>query len=98
MGAFCGFCGVLPPIFTCAVCWTRQGLYLPGAAFGPPDGIPGLTQYVAPVVQAPQGSGQDQLSNLFGDVVRQFAKEFAGNLGGTLGRDAGSAMAAWVSG
>jgi hypothetical protein len=98
MGPYCNFCGPLPPIFTCTVCWTRQALYLPGMAFTPPRWVPGLTQYVAPVVQAPQGLGQNQLTDLFRNSAMQFLKEFAGGFGGQLGQDAGSAVAAWVSG
>jgi len=94
MGPYCGFCGILAPVFVCTVCWTRQALYLPGAPFAPPVGVPGLSQYIAPVVQAPQGAGQNQLSGLFQTAASQFVKEFAGG----LGQQAASGMSNWFSG
>ena len=98
MGPYCGFCGILPPVFVCTVCWTRQALYLPGAQFAPPVGVPGLSQYVAPVIQAPQGTSQNQLSGLFQNVASQFLKEFAGGFGNQLGQNAASGMSNWMSG
>ena len=95
MGPCCNFCGLLAPVFVCTVCWTRQALYLPGSRFAPPVGVPGLSQYVAPVVQAPMGTGQNQLSGLFQSVASQFFKEFAAGFGNQFGQNTASAMATW---
>jgi hypothetical protein len=98
VGLYCNFCGSLPPIFTCTFCRTRQTLYLPGMAFTPPRWVPGLTQYVAPVVQAQQGLGQNQLTGLLKNAAMQFLKEVAGGFGEQLGQDAASAVSAWLLG
>jgi hypothetical protein len=57
MGPACGWCGLMPPVFTCFQCGTRQGLYMPGMAVQQAMG-PGL---VAPVFSASEGASQNQL-------------------------------------
>jgi hypothetical protein len=66
MGAACQMCGVLPQIFTCGFCWTRQFLVLPGAP------VP-AQQNLAPVVQAQQDAPPG--------AVMQLLKQAAGGFG-----------------
>jgi len=62
-GSYCPVCGVLPPVFTCNMCWCRQFLVVQGApapmqAFGP-------GQTYAAAVQAPQGASHGTLKEIF---------------------------------
>lgn len=91
-GPFCRMCGPMAPMFMCGVCGTRQGLFMPGMAAPPQQGFAG-SQFVAPVVQAPQGASQGQVTSL----LMTFAKRCANSAGDQFGNDLGEAMGAWVT-
>ena len=91
-GPFCRMCGPMAPMFMCGVCGTRQGLFMPGMAAPPQQGFTG-SQFVAPVVQAPQGASQGQVTSL----LMTFAKRCVGSAGDQFGNDLGEAMGAWVT-
>ena len=57
MGPYCGWCGLMPPVFTCVQCGTTQGVYMTGMAVPRALGQ-GL---VAPVFAASEGTSQNQL-------------------------------------
>jgi hypothetical protein len=65
MGAACQMCGVLPQIFTCGYCWTRQFLVLPGAP------VP-AQQNLAPVVQAQQNASPGAVMELLKEAAGKF--------------------------
>jgi hypothetical protein len=73
MGPACPMCGVLPPIFTCAYCWTRQLLVIPGAPV-PAANVAGMGQTLAPVVQAPQNAPKSNLVQLFEPAMKELGK------------------------
>lgn len=89
-GPYCGWCGVLRPEFVCCTCWTRQGLFIPGAA-PPPSLGPGAYRYVAPAVRAGADVGGRELQRMLNGAASEFVNEFAAQ----LGQDAWSAVAAW---
>lgn len=85
-GPACGFCGVMPPYFTCMQCGAVQWMYLAGANPPPPQ-VQG--QLIAPVVQAPQHAGQGQVKGLIMECVHEVVK--------TAGHEIGQyAVAAWT--
>jgi hypothetical protein len=84
-GPACGFCGVMPPYFTCMNCRTVQLMYLAGTA--PPQGMaPG--QLIAPVVQAPQHAGEGQVKKLIFAFVNEAVKG--------AGDEFGQRMVGWM--
>ncbi len=83
-GPTCGFCGVMPPYFTCMRCGAVQWMYLAGTA--PPQALP-QGQLVAPVVQAPQGAGEGDIKSLLMKLANQAAK--------SAGDELGKRMAGW---
>jgi len=93
-GVYCGVCGLMPPIFTCTVCWTRQMLFLPGSAGAPSSIFPGSNLSVAPVVQAQPGASHDLLSSLF----KQMMSGFATQVGSGLGTIAMQELGQWMQG
>jgi hypothetical protein len=82
MGAFCPYCGPLSPVLTCSVCGTSQTLFVPGAGFPSPVTYPGLPNVFAPVVQASQGMGQNQIEALLTQAGKAFANRFGSEFGG----------------
>lgn len=92
MGPYCGFCGPRPPMFTCSVCGTTQGLYMQGMAMPPAQGM-GIAPLVAPVVQAPQGASPLQLQS----ELRSAAQDFRSGAARQLGEYAVDMVYAWVS-
>jgi hypothetical protein len=66
MGAACQMCGVLPQIFTCGNCWTRQFLVLPGAPAP-------AQQNLAPVVQAQPNAAPGKVMDLLKVAVDGFS-------------------------
>jgi hypothetical protein len=78
-GPMCGFCGVMPPYFTCMRCGAVQWMYLVGTA--PPQAMP-QGQLIAPVVHAPQGEGQAR--SLIVELVHEAAKTAGGEVGNRL--------------
>jgi hypothetical protein len=87
MGPACGWCGLMPPVFTCFQCGTRQGLYIPGMPVQQAMGQ-GL---VAPVFQASEGASQNQIVRGVVGVVKVFLNEAAK----TAGQNMGDRMTAW---
>lgn len=79
-GIYCQFCGIMPPFFTCTMCWTTQPLYLGG---GLDPGFAGY-QFAAPVVTAPPGTGQDVLAGLFKGVAKGAAEQLGEELVGSF--------------
>src|SRR5690349_23248249 len=69
-GPACGFCGVMPPYFTCMRCGAVQWMYLQGAGAPPPQ----QGQMIAPVVQASQNAGQGQLRGLMSECIHEVVK------------------------
>jgi len=92
MGPACGWCGPLPPIFTCMVCGTTQGLYIPGMTVPPAQGA-GVAPLVAPVAQAPPGASANQVHGGIKDAGREFVTSF----GKGLGEEAARVVGAWMS-
>lgn len=90
MGAFCGFCGPLPPVFTCSFCGMTQGLYLPGMPVSQAQrtGMP----LMAPVVQAPQGAPASQVRSKLKDAALDFVSAAAKSAGTNVGNE----MSAWA--
>jgi hypothetical protein len=90
MGPYCGYCGPLPPVFTCTICGTMQGLYLPGMAVPQAQrmGMP----LVAPVLQAPPGAPPNQLRSGLKDVALEFLTSAAKQAGTNFGNQ----MTAWA--
>jgi hypothetical protein len=80
LGAYCGVCGPMLPVFTCTVCWARQMLFVPGSAFTPSSIYPGSTLSVAPVVQAQPGASHDLLSTLFKQAASGFLSQAGSEL------------------
>jgi hypothetical protein len=91
MGPYCPFCGQMPPFFTCTVCATTQGLFMPGMA-APPAPAMGAGPLVAPVVQAPQATSHGEVREL----IMSFVREGVGAAGKAVGQGAGQTMAAWM--
>ena len=77
-GAYCPVCGILPPVFTCNMCWCRQYLVVQGAQV-PMQRMAGQT--FAAAVQAPQGTSHGKLMELFMAGAKSFL-EGAGNQAG----------------
>ena len=73
-GAYCPVCGVLPPVFTCNMCWCRQYLVVQGAQA--PMQLPSGQTFAA-AVQAPQGTSHSKLVDLLYGVFKG-AAPFAG--------------------
>lgn len=92
MGPACPWCGPMPPIFTCTICGTTQGLYMPGMSVPPAQG-PGIAPLVAPVAQAPQGAAPHQVHS----GLQEVANEFAGAFGKQLGQGVANSVGAWMS-
>ena len=92
MGPACGWCGPLPPIFTCMVCGTTQGLYIPGMTAPPAQGA-GVAPLVAPVAQAPPNAAPHQLRSGFEQAAEQFASSF----GKQFGQNLANSMSTWMS-
>ncbi len=90
MGPYCGFCGPRPPMFTCSVCGTTQGLYMPGMAVPPAQGM-GIAPLVAPVVQAAPGAAPSQ------GEMRSAAQDFRSGFAKQMGGYAADMVYAWVS-
>jgi len=84
MGIYCSICGLLSPFFTCTFCWTKQMLFLPGAAFPLPGVFPGSTVNIAPVVQAQPGTPNNVISGLFKELATGFTSQ--------VGKEAASAL------
>lgn len=84
-GVACMVCGIAPPIFACLHCGTLQHLYLHGAQLQvgalQPQGLK-----VAPVVQAPSGSGENMLTGLMKGAASSFATKFGEGLASELMR------------
>jgi len=72
MGPACGYCGPLPPIYTCPFMHT-QYLFLPGTS---PMPQPGGGASYAPVVQAPPGTSEKGLNKAFTEILGKMAGEF----------------------
>ena len=89
-GPACGFCGVMPPYFTCMRCGAVQWMYLAGAS-PPPQQAQG--QLVAPVVQAPQHADEGQVKS----IVLEFVHAFAKSAGDQAGQRAMAGMAGWAA-
>jgi hypothetical protein len=92
MGPMCAWCGVLAPMFTCGVCGTTQGLYVPGMTVPPAQGA-GIAPLVAPAVQAPEAASPHQLKSGFESAVN----EFMGSFGKQLGQNVANSMSTWTS-
>jgi hypothetical protein len=82
----------MPPVFTCTICGTTQGLYMPGMTVPPAQGA-GIAPLVAPVAQAPEGAAPHQLRSGFEDAVHGFASAF----GKQFGQNVANSMGAWMS-
>jgi hypothetical protein len=82
MGATCGYCGVLPPVFTCGFCWGQQLLVLPGMQ--PPAAMPGAQQTYAPVVHAQQGASEGSLKKMFGALGEGFMNQAGKNMANAM--------------
>jgi hypothetical protein len=91
MGPACAWCGLMPPVFTCFVCGTTQGVYFPGMTRPPAQGA-GVAPLVAPVAQAPPNAAPHQLRSGFEQAAEQFASSFGKQLGQNL---ANSMSSAW---
>ncbi|MEO8689221.1 MAG: hypothetical protein ABI611_13515 [Solirubrobacteraceae bacterium] len=90
MGPYCGFCGLLQPVFVCTTCGTMQGVYLPGMAVPQAQrmGMP----LVAPVLQAPSGAPPNQVRAGLKDVALDFLSSAAKQAGTNVGNQ----MTAWA--
>jgi hypothetical protein len=88
MGPYCGWCGLMPPVFTCFQCGTRQGLYMTGMAVPRALGQ-GL---VAPVFAASEGTSQNQLVRGLIGVAKIFVNEAAEQ----AGQNVGDCVTAWA--
>jgi hypothetical protein len=88
MGPYCGWCGPMPPVFTCFNCGTRQGLYMSGMAVPRALGQ-GL---VAPVFAASEGTSQNQLVRGLIGVAKVFVNEAAEQ----AGQNVGDCVTAWA--
>jgi hypothetical protein len=91
MGPACGWCGLLPPVFTCMVCGTTQGLYIPGMTVMPAQGA-GIAPLVAPAVQAPQGASPAQVHG----GLKEVGLEFISSFGKGFGEGAAGAVRTWI--
>jgi hypothetical protein len=89
-GPFCRFCGQMPPVFTCMVCGTRQGLFVPGMAAPPSAGQ--AAPLVAPAVEAPPGASEGEVHG----QLRSYVSEFVTSLGKGVGQELGQSMGAWM--
>jgi hypothetical protein len=87
MGPACGWCGLMPPVFTCFQCGTRQGLYMPGMAVQQAMG-PGL---VAPVFATSEGASQNKIVSGLVGVAKVFVNEAVKQ----AGQNVGDRMTAW---
>jgi hypothetical protein len=88
-GPYCPYCGPLPPVFTCSLCGTMQGLYVPGM---PVPQVQRMgTPLVAPVLQAPQGASSGQLQS----GLKKVAMEFLTAVAQQAGSNVGNQMYAW---
>jgi hypothetical protein len=90
-GPFCRFCGQMPPIFTCMVCGTRQGLLVPGMA-APPVPAGSAAPLVAPAVEAPPGASEGQVHS----QLSSFVSDFVSSVGKGVGQEFGQSMSAWM--
>jgi hypothetical protein len=91
MGPACAWCGLMPPIFTCMVCGTTQGIYIPGMTVPPAQGA-GVAPLVAPVAQAPPGASLNQVHG----GIKDAGHEFVTSLGKGLGEEAARMVGAWM--
>jgi hypothetical protein len=80
-GAGCQICGPMLPIFTCNICWTTQMLYFPGLSNITTRSMPGMSQYVAPVVQANSGSSEHEVKEKIYGIVKATATSVASSVG-----------------
>lgn len=81
MGPACGWCGLMPPVFICMQCGTRQGLYMTGMAVPRALGQ-GL---VAPVVAASEGTSHSQVIDGLIGVAKTFVTAAAEQAGQNVG-------------
>lgn len=86
MGPYCGWCGTIPPVFTCMNCGTFQGLYLPGMGAPPPGRL------LAPVVQASSQPSTNWVAGAAKDMVH----ELMSSLGQQLGQNVANNMGVWT--
>lgn len=92
MGPACPWCGPLPAIFTCMMCGTTQGLYIPGMRVAPAQGA-GVAPLVAPVAQAPPGASQAQVHG----GLKEVALEVVRSAGKGFGEGAANVVGGWVN-
>jgi hypothetical protein len=91
MGPYCRFCGRMPPIFTCMVCGTTQGLLVPGMA-APQVPAGAAAPLVAPAVEAPPGASEGEVHG----QLSSFVSEFVTSVGKGVGQELGQSMGAWM--
>ena len=84
MGILCNFCGILPPIFTCTLCGTRQSIYLQGSNFNPQQVMAAGISKIAPVVQSAPNAKEGTVKQLVKDAAKGFAGEFGKGLASKL--------------
>ena len=96
MGPYCGFCGPVPPIFTCMTCGARQWLFMPGARVPPPQVMGAGPPSIAPVVQASEHTNEHDLKSMCGKILSDFLGEAAKSAGRQFGQDAGSGLSNWA--
>ena len=82
-GVGCPMCGITPPVFTCLTCFTTQHLYMQGAPVQV-HALQAQGMHVAPVVHAPQGTGEGMLQGMMRDAVKSFAGSFGDSLASKL--------------
>src|SRR3954453_17906664 len=89
MGPLCGWCGLMPPVFTCFQCGTRQGLYMPGMPAAQAARGQGL---VAPVAATSEGASKHEVTDMLVHVAETFLKEGAKQ----WGQNVGNQMPTWT--
>jgi hypothetical protein len=89
MGPFCGFCGVLPPVFMCGMCGTVQRLFVPGMS-APPTPTFGGPQLVAAAMQAPAGKPPSR--GAFQTLMVKIADTAGERIGADIGQSVSSLL------
>ncbi len=92
-GIYCQVCGLMAPFFTCTICGLQQMMFIQGSNILPTQSVPGLTQHMAPVIQANPNASPEELKGKVSSFVKDATTTFVGAFGKSL---ASSMVNTWM--
>ena len=95
-GFGCQLCGLMPPVYTCTICWLTQMTYVPQTSALPPQALFGARQ-IAPVVEATPGANPQELKVKFSDIAKKALGGFTEEFAKGMGQNAAACFKSWVT-